>query len=45
MGNSKIAEEEAIFIAEKQGKNIEAVRRRMEARRENRSALKSLIHS
>ena len=45
MGNSKIAEEEAIFIAEKKGTNVEAVRRRMKARRENVSGLKGLIHS
>jgi len=33
MGNSKIAEEESIFIAEKEGKNIENIRQRLAERR------------
>jgi uncharacterized membrane protein YqaE (UPF0057 family) len=45
MGNSKIAEEEAVFIAEKEGKNIDAVRERMAKRRESSAGLKDLIHS
>lgn len=44
MGNSKIAEEEAVFIAEKEGKNIDAVRERMAKRRESSAGLKDLIH-
>ena len=33
MGNSKIAEEEAKFAAEKEGKNVENIRKRLAERR------------
>ena len=33
MGNSKIAEEEAVFIGNKKGKNVENIRKRMQERR------------